>query len=428
MDRVHPDDLRQIQTSVAQQLRDGQLAFQGEYRVRHRSGEWIWVREHSRTIVDGDGKPIRVVGSTWSIDRERRAAEALRASELRLRRIFEAEMIGILFWTIDGGIIDANDAFLSIVGYSRGDLEAGRLRWTEITPPEYARLDQQALAEIAERGVCAPFEKQYVRGDGSRVPVLIGAASLEPGAQRAVAFVLDITVRKNLEMQQQQFISNVSHELRSPLAAIQGFAQLMHRRGVYHERGVQAILEQTGQMERLIDDLLEVSRLQSGALQLRPERTDLVETVRRCAEAAQATTDHHTIDVEAPDVPVVGQWDPQRLSQIFRNLLSNAIKYSPDGGSILVRIELNRDQAEITIRDPGIGMDEAVRSRLFSRFFRAETSAHAIPGIGLGLYITRELVHAHGGSMMVSSPGPGQGSTFGVILPLQPPSAEQPDT
>ena len=138
-----------------------------------------------------------------------------------------------------------------------------------------------------------------------------------------------------------------------------------------------------------------------------------------CAEEAQATSGEHTIRVEAPDGPLEGIWDRDRLAQIFRNLLGNAIKYSPDGGEIVLRIEDRGDRAELSIRDHGLGIEAAALPKLFDRLYRAESSTGGVKGIGLGLYITRELVEAHGGRIWAESEGPGHGSTFRFTLPYR---------
>ena len=221
------------------------------------------------------------------------------------------------------------------------------------------------------------------------------------------------------------FRADVSHELRNPLATIRGFAQLMQRREAYNEHALQVIVRQTEQLERLIGDLLDASRLEAGALEPRREPLDLVEEARACVEEAQTTSDLHPIRVEAPDGPLEGSWDRDRLSQIFRNLLGNAIKYSPKGGEIVVRIEDRGLDADVSIRDHGLGISADVLPRLFERFYRADAASGTVKGIGLGLYITKELVEAHGGTIRAESEGPNRGSTIHFTLPYQPTTEDE---
>jgi signal transduction histidine kinase len=218
---------------------------------------------------------------------------------------------------------------------------------------------------------------------------------------------------------QREFITMVTHELRNPLASIKGYAELMQRRGAYSEAAVDTIVTQAKQLERLIEDLLDVSRLQVGQLKLQPGETDLVALARAAAAQAQTLTHVHTIRVVAPEPPLVGRWDATRLEQVLQNLLSNAVKYSPDGGEIVVRVEDLPRQARVSVTDQGIGIPPEALPRLFQRFFRTEEAqARGIEGLGLGLHISRALVEAHGGRLWAESL-PGQGSTFVFTLPRQ---------
>jgi PAS domain S-box-containing protein len=402
----------------------GERLDQVETVRQHKDGTLLQVAMSLSPIRDRSGRVVALCAIGRDITERKRLEEELeerRAQiverERQLRRLAESGIVGVIFWHLDGGIQEANDEFLRIVGYTREDLEEGRLDWRALTPPEHVDADAARVLELHERGMHDPYEKEYFRKDGSRAPVLVGSAFFEGSRERGLSFILDLTERKQLERLQQEFIANVSHELRNPLAAIRGFAQLMQRRASYNERSVQAILGQTGQLERLIGDLLDASRLEAGALELRPERLDLVELARTLSEEAQATTEQHTIRLDAPPGPVVGVWDRDRLGQIVRNLLGNAVKYSPDGGEILVRIEDHGDTAQVSIKDGGIGMEVVTLEYLFGRFYRANAVAGRIKGVGLGLYITRELVEAHGGHIWAESAGPGQGSSFHFTLP-----------
>jgi signal transduction histidine kinase len=217
------------------------------------------------------------------------------------------------------------------------------------------------------------------------------------------------------------FIALAAHELRTPLTALKGYGELMQRRGVYNARALDTMLDKARLLERLVNDLLDVSRLQTGRLRLQRGPVDLAAVARACAE--QAATPDHPMRVHAP-ASLAGWWDEQRLEQVFQNLLGNAVKYTPAGGEVLVRLEAGPDEACVEIRDHGVGIAADVLPRLFDPFYRAETTAVAVQGLGLGLYISKALVAAHGGRMIVHSPGEGRGSTFSFTLPLATPDAE----
>lgn len=333
----------------------------------------------------------------------------------------------IVTWNLQGAITDANDPFLNLVGYSHDDLRAGRLRWPDLSPPELREADQQRLAELHATGQLTPYEQEFVRQDSSRAPVLVGSARFEGSTNEAVSFVLDVARRRALERAQQEFIAMVGHELRNPLASLKAFAQLMHRRGSYDERAVEAIINQSNQLDRLIGDLVDASHLQTGRLDLVRQQVNLIVITAAAADQAQAETAKHRVLVEAPSGPLIGEWDPDRLGQVLRNLLSNAIKYSPDGGDILVRVEPTIGAALVSIRDHGIGIDPTALPRLFDRFYRATPKETSVRGLGLGLFITRELIEAHGGRIWAESEGEGHGSVFFIDLPLRSaPQASSP--
>ena len=221
---------------------------------------------------------------------------------------------------------------------------------------------------------------------------------------------------------EREFIAVVSHELKNPLTSIRAYAQLMARRAAYHPRAVETIVDQSGVLQRLIDDLLDVSRVEAGRLDLRLAESDLAAEVGAAVEQAQARSERHTIRIEVPTHPLTVWADRTRLAQILANLIGNAIKYSPEGGEIVVRVVDRGAEALVSVADRGIGIPAEELPRLFDRFYRA-AGANRAEGLGLGLYITRGLVEAHGGRIDVESE-PGRGSTFSFTLPRPGPAPE----
>jgi signal transduction histidine kinase len=207
----------------------------------------------------------------------------------------------------------------------------------------------------------------------------------------------------------------VSHELRNPVAAIRGYAQLMRRRASYSEQGVETIVAQADQLARLIDDLLLASQIESDRLDLRLVETDLVAEARAAAEHLRAQ--RAAIRVETPPKPLPVLADRQRLGQVLANLLTNAVKYSSDDSEILVRVGQQAQEAYVAVADQGIGIPPEALPRLFERFFRVAGAAERARGVGLGLYISGQIVESHGGRIRVESE-PGRGSTFTVSLPI----------
>ena len=226
-----------------------------------------------------------------------------------------------------------------------------------------------------------------------------------------------------------EFISVATHELKTPLTAVQGFAQLLQRLmdepDLDRERASRVadqLAEHTARSVALVNDLLDVSRIQQGRLEMRPETVDLAALAQRVVSRFQGVPDWaetHRIVVDAPTEPIVGTWDPNLLDEVLTNLISNALKYSPDGGEVRVALRLEDADAEIAVSDSGIGMSEEEQLHLFQPFVRGATGRATAGGTGLGLYIAAQIVEQHGGRITVNS-RLGEGSTFTVILPLRP--------
>jgi CheY-like chemotaxis protein/nitrogen-specific signal transduction histidine kinase len=249
-----------------------------------------------------------------------------------------------------------------------------------------------------------------------------------------VAVVLDIDSRKRAEQALQEadrrkdeFLAMLAHELRNPLAPISNALQIMKMPGVNAEAGRRAreIMErQVQHLVRLVDDLLDVSRVMRNRIQLRKERVDLATVLTRAVETAQPLIDGHghQLSVSVPAPPVFVEGDPVRLAQVVGNLLLNAAKYTDQAGRIWLTGERFGGEAIIRVRDTGVGIDAELLPRIFDLFTQADRSlARSQGGLGIGLTVVKHLVQMHGGSVSAGSAGPGQGSEFVIRLPALPP-------
>jgi signal transduction histidine kinase len=240
----------------------------------------------------------------------------------------------------------------------------------------------------------------------------------------------DVTPLKEVDRIKDEFLSIASHELKTPLTPLIGLTQLMLR---YIERGrlpsaeqlasnLHSIHRQAMHMNELVNDLLDVSRIQAGRLELHPQRFDLVVLAGEVLERFQsllAASDTRRLVLRTPVDRLIGAWDRTRLDQVITNLVSNAIKYSPVGSDVTVTIEPRGDSVRLTVRDQGIGIPLEEQARLFEPFYRASNaSVRNYAGVGLGLHITREIVVRHGGAINVESEE-GRGTTFIVDLPTR---------
>jgi PAS domain S-box-containing protein len=404
----------------------------------------------------------RVLVSLLDISDRVRAEAALRESELRFRGVVESNMVGIVFWNASGCITDANEMATRMLGYSQEELQSGQIQWKNITPPEFHDIDAVMQAQLLSEGVCPPFEKAYIRKDGTQVPILIGAALLPGYSDRGVAYFLDITDRKQAEQEREhllareqaareaaeaanrikdEFLAVVSHELRSPLNPILGWSKLLRTRQLDEQRTDRAleVIERNAQMQaQLINDLLDVSRVLRGKLSLDSRPVDLASTIQSAMETVRLAAEAKSIQIHTqfdPDIGLVSG-DAGRLQQVVWNLLSNAVKFTAEGGRVEVRLEQIAGEvggeregllssssahpyAQITVTDTGKGIPADFLPYVFDHF-RQESSAttRRFGGLGLGLAIARYLVEMHGGTVQADSPGEGQGATFTVNLPL----------
>jgi signal transduction histidine kinase len=279
----------------------------------------------------------------------------------------------------------------------------------------------QAELDRIERDGYWRGELELRRKDGSTVPIEAQTTIVElPTGRIYVSAMRDIGERRNLERLQRELLAAVTHDLKNPLAGISGHAQLLRRRQTYAERSVLAILSETRRLGRLIDDLLDVTKAETGQLTITRDWGDVLATVQAAVEAAREVSTIHQLELAAPEGPLVAYFDRDRLEQVVQNLLLNAIKYSPEGGSILVRVEDRGDEIRLTVTDPGIGIPPEALPHVFGRFYRtAAARSRGLPGLGLGLFVTRSLVEAHGGHIVAESAGGGHGSTFTVVLPYE---------
>ena len=420
---LHPDDAERTLALREQSLRTG-ISYAVEHRFREgQTGCYRWFLARAMPVRDEAGQIVKWFGTSTDIDEQKRTEEALRQSQERIRALIDSNIIGI---TSNEGeeevIVEANDAWLRMSGYTQEDVRSRTLTRVKITPAEQAPLFEHALQEVAAHGQHVPFETELLCKDGSCLPILVGSVLFQKRPRQIVAFVLDNSARKELEQRKDVFIWTASHELRSPLTVLKLQAAVLHRQ--LAKQGVPASAPALAGMEtqittiaRLVEELLDVSKIQAGRLEYVREPVDLDALLREIAEIMQQTHPSHTILVHgALQSSLTG--DRDRLGQVFTNLLENAIKYSPEAQTVEMDLSASPETVTIRVRDHGLGIPREQRDKIFERFYRAAgPQQRAIPGLGMGLYIVAEIVKRHGGTISVDS-AVGKGSTFTVTLPL----------
>jgi signal transduction histidine kinase len=299
-----------------------------------------------------------------------------------------------------------------------------------------------AAVEAGLRRVLAgsgPFELEYpCDGPGTRRRFQMHAARWAGrGPVRVVVSHADVTDRwlaeqslREADRRKDEFLAMLAHELRNPLAPMRNAVRFVARSEVLTPSGrasVEMIGRQLEQLTQLVDDLLDVSRITRGKVELRLRPIDVRDAVRRAVDAigSEAAARGHAVSVALPPHPVRVDADPVRLAQMLGNLLGNACKYTPDGGRIDVVVTADEGAVEVRVTDTGMGIEPDQIARLFELFQQGDAAPGRAPGgLGVGLTVVRELAELHGGRVSASSPGPGRGASFAVALPRREPPGE----
>jgi PAS domain S-box-containing protein len=367
----------------------------------------------------------------------------LQEREAKIRRLVDANIVGVLISNLEGPILEANDAFLQMVRYTRDDLTSGRLRWTELTPPEWQALTERAVAQLRSTGTCEIYEKEYSRSDGSRVPVLVAATVIGDARSESLAFVLDLTERKRAEEERErlrqaqadlaymsrvitvgELAASLAHEIKQPIAAAVMNARTCAR---WLQRDTPDIAEACEAASRIVKDTTRAAEIIDHVRSLyrrgTPQRelVDLNEIVREMMVLLQHEANRYSIPIRAeltPNLPKV-MADRVQLQQVLMNLMLNGIEAMKDtGGELTVTSKSNEDgQLIVSISDSGIGLPQDP-DRIFEAFFTTKSQ-----GTGMGLSISRTIVESHSGRLWASA-NMGRGATFHFSLPSQAKTAE----
>jgi PAS domain S-box-containing protein len=364
--------------------------------------------------------------------------------EAKIRRLVDANIIGIFIFAFEGRIIEANDAFLDMVGYERDDLVSGGLSWRDLTPPEWITREEQRWPELMATGSLQPFEKEYIRKDGSLVPVLIGSATFEDKDNQGVAFVLDLSERKRAEAEAReserryrevqaelahanrvdtigQMTASIAHEVKQPISAIiingQSALRLLAHRPPDLEEVRQALAAIVSDGYRAGDVISRIRALVKGALP-RMESFDMNEAIRDVIVITRGEAATHDILIETQfdeDLPLI-HGDQVQLQQVLLNLIINAIEAIaslPEGPREL-RIRSTKTESgavSVAVQDSGPGLDPTTPDSVFAAFYTTKPN-----GMGMGLSICRSIVEAHGGRLAATANLP-RGAIFQFTVP-----------
>jgi PAS domain S-box-containing protein len=407
---------------------------------------------------------LKLLASQAAISLENaRLYRDLEEREAKIRRLVDANIVGIIIWNLEGEIIEANEAFLRMVDYSREDLVSGHLRWTELTPSEWRERDDQSMAEIMATGTLQPFEKEYFRKDGSRIPVMIGGAVFDRGGTEGVSFVLDLSRQKSAEEAFQKaqtelahvarvatmgaLTASIAHEVNQPLGAVVNNASACLRwllaENLEEARQSASLVIAEG---RRAGEIITRIRALVKKAPLKKESLDINETIREAIAMVRSEVHGNGVSLQIQltnDLPLI-TGDRIQLQQVILNLLINAIeamarveadsrvlwvssqeisKFSGESeeealnGSDRSQTRTGRSSSQaatnvlIAVRDSGPGLDMKSLDRLFDAFYTTKSQ-----GLGMGLAISRSIIEAHGGRLWAENAA--RGAVFQFALPI----------
>lgn len=434
---VHEEDREPGNEHWMKGIASGQM-IEFEQRVTRHDGRVRHFLVRAVPVRETDGRIREWIGVDIDVTEQRRAEAALRDGETESRETAER-----LSLALEAGQLNTWD----------WDVRNDRIVWSESsevtlgpTPPQFERFidgvhpeDRARVREAVRRSLeeRAPYEVEYrsMGVDGKHRWLYVRGEAFHDHEGRPLRMLgvdVDVTERKNREMFEQDFVANVAHDIKNPLAAVKAQTQLLRRRIKNGKTdpesmdGVLAVLDAgLTRMNRRIEELADVARLRAGRqLELRKELVNLVTMVRGLVESYRQTTERHTITFIALEPDLIGLVDSGRIERVVDNLISNAVKYSPEGGEIqveLIRVPESPNLVRLVVSDDGIGIPESDLPYIFERYRRAGNTA-VITGTGIGLAGSRQIVEQHGGTIDVES-REGTGSIFTVLLPLTDPNA-----
>ena len=423
--------LPRAQYPMARVLEQGRETRGDELVLQREDGVHLWLSAYSTPRLDDEGAVVGALHLLLDITERKETDAALKISELRYRHLFESATDGILVLdAASARITDANPRICELLGHAHAEL-VGRELW------------QAGLFEDRDACVAAMRTLQrerYVRLEdvplqtrhGRRIDVeFVSNVYGKAPHEIAQCNIRDITARKSAadelresSQRKSEFLAMLAHELRNPLAPIRSALEIIHHTGgdaATQRSAIETMQRQVAHMVRMVDDLLDVSRVERGTIELRRRRVDLADVLRQAAEVARPLCDRlqHRLTVTLPAHPIHVDADPTRLAQVLGNLLNNACKFTPTpGGRVELTLERDAAQAVIRVRDNGVGIAADQMARIFEMFVQVDTSLErSASGLGIGLTLVRTLVELHGGTVEAASAGVGRGSEFVIRLP-----------
>ena len=433
---IHPDDKKmviQLALDLNNELKNGIRSY--EARGIKKNGEVIWLDIYYK-IINFKNKQAYLI-SFMDISERKQAQEELKDSEEKYRFLFEKSPASILLIDINGKIIDCNPSLETLIGYERDELIGKRYATLSIVSKRYLPILLERLKKIGKGDYIPPIDIELYKKDGTSVWANIESTLVKFGDNVFIMIMgYDISEKKAIEKKlkeldklRKDFIDKASHELKTPITTIYGAYQLLDK--FYKDRFDKEQLEifnlafgGTKRLKKLVDDLLDISKIESDMFRLEKEKVDFSELLKQCIKEMNYLMKirNQTYTLSTPD-SIVLDIDKSRIELVLINLLSNSIKYTPENGKIDIKLEVLDNLVECSITDNGIGLTEDEIKQLFKKFSKIHKALYneldiGLESTGLGLHIAKEIVKLHGGHIWAESEGKNKGSTFAFRLPI----------
>ncbi|MDQ3014838.1 MAG: PAS domain S-box protein [bacterium] len=426
---IHPDDVSNVEMNIEEALNE-KKTYSVNLRVIWADGSIHWLMTKGNIFFDANDEPVRMVGLSMDITEQKRVEDALRQSERHYANVVSSLGEGVVIRDMDGSIRSANASALRILGVRFEEIQGLRTidvnlktiheDGTLFLPEDHPAMKALKTGEIQNNEVMGIY-----RPDGELIWILVNAAPLSRDENEKpyaiISSFVDITFRKELEQQKDTFIGIASHELKTPITSMKLFTDILSDQAKtvdnpFIVESAEMIQSQSNRLIRLINELLDVSKIQAGKLELHKEEFDLDDVITEIVTDIQYTTQIHSIIYKSKPGKIVCA-DPERIGQVLTNFLTNAIKYSPRAEEIIVRVRKEKGNYIVDVEDFGYGIPKNEQDKVFDRFFRTDFAKQKnISGFGLGLYISAEIIKRHNGTLSVQSTL-GKGSTFSFSMP-----------
>ncbi len=440
---VHLDDIKMVETALYK-LTKGNQVKNVEYRSKTKSGIYFYLQTNFYPIMDSEGELVSVLAIARDITKRKEAEEKLKESEIKYRHLFENTPSSILLINSKGVIIDCNPTTEKMLGYTKEDLIGKDFKSLSAIPRENLPILLNTFKKFIKGEEIHRLDLEIYKKDGSLIWGNLQSSKVSIRDEIFMQLLIhDVSERKNseflikeqvrkleeLEKIRKNLMSRVSHELKTPLFSISGgaeFLSIIYKTSSEKEIGETIKLIERGseRLKKLVDKLLDVSRIEYEKLKLDKQEIDLGELIKECSEEMRPHIKKRELNLELKIQDEIHvNADGMRIEQVFLNLLSNAIKNTPPKGNITISLKKKDDTVELSVKDTGVGLTRQEMKQIFTRFgkierYRPELEYLDIQGSGLGLFISKQFVYLHGGDIWVESNGRNKGAKFVVTLPI----------